>query len=353
MELFELPLENSTHLTTQLKNIAIQNGYSYKRFKRAVYKLLETDFGRVWQRRRKILRLLRIYGKADQRTNEWLQRRSEMITASEVTKAFKTASPSLRKELLQKKVAPNKNDGVMNTACTWGNQFEPIIKKIYGDLFDAEIVDTTCVRHPTYSFLGASPDGIVFTKKPSPNWGKLVEFKCPFSRKFTQESPIPDEYYHQMQMQMECTGLDECDYVEAQFKTTTQTLWRASSSPYKGVFAIYDNGTIDYMDNSVEFASWKKTLQGDEYRIIYWTLENLRITNVKKELGWIETHIGDLLEFWNIVKECRDDPSKTEHYMNQIGQRDVPSACPLETCENPVPSDGLSSGHKKTLRLEL
>ena len=102
-------------------------------------------------------------------------------TASEITKAFKTASPSAKKELLIRKLDGPKAGGETGpiTACLWGTQFEPLAKEIYGDIQGgAEIVDTTCVVHPVHKFLGASPDGIVLTKdRMDPRWGKLVEFK--------------------------------------------------------------------------------------------------------------------------------------------------------------------------------
>lgn len=136
MELFQLSLEYSTHLNRLCKQICRENNYSYTRYKKHVYKLLETEeVGKLWCRRRKIFRVLRDYGKADQRTDGWLQKRSEMITASEVSKAFHTATPAARYELLTSKVTPkDRGNGASITACLWGTQFEPIAKKIYSDI---------------------------------------------------------------------------------------------------------------------------------------------------------------------------------------------------------------------------
>jgi putative phage-type endonuclease len=355
MDIFELSLDNCTHLTNIIKYIAIEKGYSYTRYKRYVHHLLSTtDLGKLWTRRRRIFRVLRDYGKADQRSTAWLQKRSEMITASEITKAFKTATPSAKYELLSSKVNPKEQgSGASITACLWGTQFEPIIKDIYGSIRGADIIDTTCVRHPKHSFLGASPDGIVLTKDVvDPQWGKLVEFKCPISRQFTQETPIPDYYYHQMQMQMECTGIDECDYVEAQFKTCSRNQYRESKAEYKGVFVVYDDGNIQYKSPDIDFNEWKNTLVGDEYRIIYWTLEKLCIKIVKRDFNWMSDHLIELQEFWNIVEECRKDPLKMEQYMPQTARRDVPSASLLVDVQSQEPEVGLSFGHTMKLRLD-
>jgi len=355
MELFDLPLDACTHLTHRIKTICRHRGYHYKNYKAQVYRLLATDLGKVWARRRSIHRVLRDYGTADQRSDSWHLRRSEMMTASEITKAFKTASPSARKELLMRKLEGSKSGAESGpiAACVWGTQFEPLAKEIYGDIQGgAEIVDTTCVVHPIFKFLGASPDGIVLTKdKLDYRWGKLVEFKCPISRKFTQDTPIPDSYYHQMQMQMECCNIDECDYVEMQFKTSGRTEWNTSDSPYKGVMVIYDDGKVVYKPKDEDPDTWKAGIEGDEHRIVWWYLGNIRIQNVPRDPRWLSDHIQEFKEFWDMVLDCRRNPSRIEHYIPPTAPRDDPSSTLSVACENPGPADALSSGHTMIIHL--
>lgn len=355
MEVFELPLDACTHLTHRIKKICRDRGYNYRNYKAQVYRLLATDLGKVWARRRSIHRVLRDYGVADQRSDSWHLRRSEMMTASEITKAFKTASPSAKKELLMRKLDGPKAAGDSGpiTACLWGTQFEPLAKEIYGDIQGgAEIVDTTCVVHPVYPFLGASPDGIVLTKdKMDYRWGKLVEFKCPISRKFTQESAIPDAYYHQMQMQMECCNIDECDYVEMQFKTCGRTEWNASDSPYRGVMVVYDDGKISYKPKEEDPDVWKSKIEGDEHRVVWWYLANIRIENVLRDPRWLTDRIDEFKEFWSMVLDCRRDPSRMEHYIPPTAPPEPQSAPPSEACVNQVPENGLSSA--RTMKLLL
>ena len=124
MEVFELPLDACTHLTHRIKTICRNRGYHYKNYKAQVHRLLATDLGKVWSRRRSVFKVLRDYGVADQRTDAWHAKRSEMITASEVTKAFKNATPGARRELLMRKIEGQKpGDGGSMTACLWGTQF--------------------------------------------------------------------------------------------------------------------------------------------------------------------------------------------------------------------------------------
>ena len=360
-EVFDLDLDTAvTRLNRRIRQVCREKGYSYKHYRKEVYALMSIpEVHTVWVRRRKINRLLKLYGKADQRTDAWLLKRGEMITASEVCKAFASATPSARKEMLVRKVNPKESagQGPSMTACLWGTQFEPLAKEIYANLQGgADVVDTTCVVHPKYPFLGASPDGIVLMKNPlDPHWGKLVEFKCPISRKFTQDTAIPDAYYHQMQMQMECTGIDICDYCEMQFVRCNQTDWKESKSPYKGVLAVYDNGDIVYKPNEIDLKEWKKTLLDDEYRMVYWTLENIRIEQVAKDRAWLDTYIADLQAFWAIVQECRADPSKMEQYIQKTDPHDDQSKClAVEIAVPSIPESAscLSSAHTMILHLD-
>lgn len=368
MEIFELPL-NTTHLHQFIKFIALLKGVKYKSYKKEVHALLSSDYGKVWGRRRRIYRLLQTYGVNDQRSAQWHSKRSEMITASEVTKAFKSATPSARRELILKKIEGAKEtDGSgMNAACAWGTQFEPIAKLIYCKLNGGgDVIDTSCVVHPVHTFLGASPDGIYFPQNRADlRWGKLIEFKCPISRKFDETTPIPDAYYHQMQMQMECTGIDECDYVEMRFVTLTQTEWAASQSPYKGRMAIYDSGKISY-DTDLDPA-WRSKLNvvDDEFRVVHWVLGNWRVSNVKRDYTWMDTHIDELKETWNEVVHHRLNgtvPEKPEKVSEVVScethtvQPDVPLPVPVVQDDDQTPSYCSSSVHKKnpkTLQFDL
>ena len=169
----------------------------------------------------KINSLIQRFGHDDQRTAAWHLKRGEMLTASEIYKALPDASASSRHELIMSKLVPRpKTVGPGPRALVWGTRLESVAKEIYCSIQgDIKIVDTTCIPHPTVPFLGASPDGILVT--PDVNdfrYGKLVEFKCPISREFSDTTPIPPAYYHQMQLQLECTELDECEYIEMGFK---------------------------------------------------------------------------------------------------------------------------------------
>jgi hypothetical protein len=151
----------------------------------------------------------------------------------------------------------------------------------------------SCVQHPVHSFLGASPDGLIVPNDNDPKrYGRLVEFKCPISRKPTEE--IPAGYVHQMQMQMECTGIDECEYVEFRFRQVNYSEWKAFAGP-KGVFHVYEDGRVEYDTDPV----------GEDYQTITWILASTEEKFVPRDPTWMSRHLEGLRSFWDEVLEHR------------------------------------------------
>ena len=262
----------------------------------------------------KITKLLELYGKDDQRTPAWHAKRGQMLTASEIYKGLADSTPAQKHELIMGKLQPkdyNASTGVRSLM--WGTRFEPIAKEIYIDINygDIQLVDTTCIPHPTVPFLGASPDGVILTENTNDyRYGKLVEFKCPISRQFTNETPVPKEYYHQMQLQMECAGIDECEYIEMQFKEMTYTEWKDTPCRYKSFFAILEDDTYisKSINDSRSIPQWQQELLAPlncEYRLYYWGLVNWRAKTVPKQEDWLEQHLDSFQKIWEEILEYR------------------------------------------------
>lgn len=238
--------------------------------------------------------LIEKYGKDAQRTDDWYAKRSEMITASEVYKIFST--PDARREVLERKVAPASSSGSSYIpALVWGTRFEEVAKQLFEETTDCTITDIGCVTHPECSYLGASPDGLIGSEDPERH-GRLVEFKCPISREEKDEIPIA--YWHQMQMQMECTGIDECEYVEFRFKQVNYTEWKRSSAEHKGAFVVYDDGRVDYTKSDTGGA--------DDCQVVYWTLKSIKKDLVKRNPNWYTDHKEQLDAFWKEVLAHRE-----------------------------------------------
>ena len=156
-----------------------------------------------------------------QHTADWYTQRQHMLTASE----FSQILDGRRGALLRQKLAPPtiipsstvgiaQEDGEMNPT-TWGHRFEPLVRAI----FEQEIAGpgTVCdtlgrFTHATIPWLSASPDGLIIKGGLA---GRLVEIKAPKTRqpgKF-----VPEEYWIQMQIQMEVCNLEAVEFIEARF----------------------------------------------------------------------------------------------------------------------------------------
>lgn len=268
-----------------------------------------------------IQELIQKYGQNDQRTAEWHAKRNERLTASDIYKALADATECQRHELIMSKLVPRENgDGSSAKSLIWGTRLEPIAKEIYSRSGEhpISIVDTTCIPHPTVPFLGASPDGVILSDEDLKRHGRLVEFKCPISRKFDDDTPIPIGYYHQTQLQMECTGLNTCEYVEFQFKNLNYAEWINYDKKWKGFYAVTDDDKqIKYreLDDTRDPARWRAEVLGDvdDWNIVFWGLEKFCVKIVEHEPDWLEKHLLSITSVWNTIQEHRKNGTLPEH----------------------------------------
>ena len=140
---------------------------------------------------------------AEQRSQEWLDLRENMITASDAASAIGESPYESEDAFVKKKVLRTKWAG--NEATAHGTLLEPIVRDLYDQKYNRKSHEIGLVQHRDYPWLGASPDGVTED-------GILVEIKCPKSRKIT--SNVPKHYWPQVQLQLEITDLEECDFVQ-------------------------------------------------------------------------------------------------------------------------------------------
>jgi len=264
--------------------------------------------------------LIENYSSNDQRTEAWHAKRSEMLTASEIHKALKDATPAAKHEIIMSKLVPRpRTEGMGSRALLWGTRFEPIAKEIYSEKNGGiSIVDTTCIPHPVYPFLGASPDGIIVTADVEDfRYGKLVEFKCPISRVFSDTTPVPHEYFCQMQLQMECTSLKECEYIEFGFRDLNYSAWMDSTAEYKSAFVVHmDTGEVVYRDfhDTRPIQNWLAEIPDREnWNTQYWDLSKWRAVTVPHDKDWLSTNIDSMKEVWEEVRKHREANTVPEH----------------------------------------
>ena len=140
---------------------------------------------------------------AEQRSEEWLALRDNMITASDVASALGENHFETPDSLVKKKVLRTKWAG--NAATAHGTALEPLVRDLYDQKTGRKSHEIGLVQHRQYEWLGASPDGVTED-------GLLIEIKCPLTRKI--EPKVPKHYWPQVQLQLEITDLEECDFVQ-------------------------------------------------------------------------------------------------------------------------------------------
>jgi putative phage-type endonuclease len=266
-----------------------------------------------------------------QRTKEWYEFRHNLITASNAHKAFD--SQSTKNQLIYEKCQPkdpdpnpNLNGDVkqmvnVNTSMHHGQKYEPLSVMIYEDTYNTKVDDFGCIQHETYSFLGASPDGINVDPN-SLRYGRMLEIKNIVNREI---DGIPKkEYWIQMQLQMEVCDLDECDFLETKFTEyeNGHAFYSDVTDKRKGVIMYFHTkeGTPFYKYMPLEIVSfddinaWQEEMidlyQSPQYNYVwikdcYWKLDIVSCVLVCRNRQWFKDNINGLAEIWKIIVEER------------------------------------------------
>lgn len=140
---------------------------------------------------------------ADQRSEEWLSLRGTMLTASDLASAIGDNPYEKPSDLLLKKCGAVKWGG--NAATAHGTLLEPIARDLYDLRYDQKSHEIGLVQHPVHKWLGGSPDGVTES-------GRLIEIKCPLTRKITPA--VPKYYLPQIQLLLEVLDLEVCDFIQ-------------------------------------------------------------------------------------------------------------------------------------------
>jgi putative phage-type endonuclease len=139
----------------------------------------------------------------EQRSQEWLDLRENMLTASDAATACGDNPYETPGELLIKKVAKKKWGG--NEATARGTILEPVARDFYDQTYGRRSHEIGLVQHPVHKWLGGSADGVTED-------GLLIEIKCPLTRKI--ESKVPKHYVAQIQLLLEILDFEECDFIQ-------------------------------------------------------------------------------------------------------------------------------------------
>ena len=135
-----------------------------------------------------------------------------MLTASSLADALGKGHFKTREALLIEKTSKEPPRRFTSDIIEWGVKYEPVATTFYEKLNNVSILEFGLVPHPEFKIFGASPDGICDSNSSKDYIGRMLEIKCPPVRKFTKE--VPEHYWIQMQGQLECCNLEECDFLQ-------------------------------------------------------------------------------------------------------------------------------------------
>ena len=150
---------------------------------------------------------------APQRSTEWFDARKNRVTGSNAGAIlgfdpYRGPDDVLRSMVRSFHGAESEFTG--NIATQWGVANEDTAQFDYTMLTGNKAIECSFFQYDEW--LGASPDGIISTKK-------ILEIKCPFGKrndrpvlfKTIEEQP---HYYAQTQIEMLCSGRTECDFYQ-------------------------------------------------------------------------------------------------------------------------------------------
>lgn len=257
----------------------------------------------------------------DQRTEEWHKFRHMYLTASNIWKAF--ATDGAKNQLIYSKCIPidtEKYDNFnLDSPLHWGQKYEHVSVEWYEKEYSTKISDFGCIPHSNISFLAASPDGII-TDSSSCRYGRMIEVKNIVNREITG---IPkQEYWIQMQMQMEVCNLDECDFIETRFTeyddihafNVDGTFTTTADGKLKGIMMLFLNTSgqpfYEYAPIGIDenlFLSWNESMM-DNFKErtwlknIYWQLNEVSVVLVNRNRLWFAAAKPVLEELWKTIE---------------------------------------------------
>lgn len=186
-----------------------------------------------------------------QKSKEWFQLRNNMITASNCAAVLGLDHYKSIKEILLDKLDLSVNMYKENDNVYHGKKYEKIAIMIYEIMQNSKVGEFGLIPHPDISFLGASPDGInmslTLDGEKNKLMGRMIEIKCPTKRKICNSGKIigkicPEHYWIQIQVQLECCNLNECDF------------WQCNIEEFatEDEFINYDNTGINTFNELLE-----------------------------------------------------------------------------------------------------
>lgn len=325
-----------------------------------------------------------------QKSTEWYMMRDLFITASSGAQAINESKYESAYELLKSKLglAPPFKE---NFHVHHGKKLESIATITYEYINNVKVGEFGLIAHisePQVPFLGASPDGIcsctTLDGKFSKLVGRMLEIKCVTTRKLNVSGPehvlikkgetdlgiIPHVYWIQIQLQLECCDLDECDFWQCKIKNywSERLLNEAVIKVGKPLHFIEQGDNIEIdpkleVGTLIELIPINKNIPSDEKiewygkyiyppkidislsekiawaldmkkrwkelypeyateyefgKILYYHIELTHRYLVKRDRKWFNDNKSKFESFWSQVQEHKNNPVKMQELLDKI-----------------------------------
>jgi putative phage-type endonuclease len=317
----------------------------------------------------------------EQRTKEWFDYRHNRITASDTAAAIDLNPYEPVESFILKKCDPD-HKFLDNHNVYHGKKYEPIATLIYEHIYNIKVTEFGALPSETHDFLGASPDGICSSKtldnKFSELLGRMLEIKCTVGRHIYTSGRIaghicPFYYYCQVQQQLECCDLEQCDFWQCKIVeynnrkdylidmcNDTRHTFGVNDEEYeidnlikKGIIIKFlpKQFTPEFVDDSIEWKSkfiyppklnmneieydswiintldnWQnqyKDIAETHYyeKLVYWKLEISHNVIIERDRKFMNNILPVLKETWNKVKYYRENLDKLNELKKIIDKR--------------------------------
>jgi putative phage-type endonuclease len=305
----------------------------------------------------KRIRYLKKLPQHAQRTPGWYKARQSCITASAAAAALGEDHYKKQFEFLLGKCGID--DGFTASADTYhGVKYEDVAIMIYEHRYDTEVDNFGMIPDPEHSEIGASPDGICsrrkkYTKGKSAKTGRMIEIKCVTRRIINTTGAVdgeicPHHYWIQVQLQLECCKLDDCDFWQCKIVEIPREEWKKEigeagmsrktgqemgciielmprDKMQKGQFCKYEGKCLyppSVGMSRKELDQWVKEQkheirngknfpdgEGDHWydfhQVLYWRLEKSHCELIKRDQEWFKEAYPRLKKVWKYVEWLR------------------------------------------------
>lgn len=332
------------------------------------------------QKRANTFDILRAIEVPEQRTQGWFDMRYNRITASDGGSVVGVNEYEPPFKFVLKKVFDIPFDGQKN--CYHGKKYEDTASMIYQYRMNVKVENFGLMKHPTIPFLAASPDGIVGHYKmdgihKTQYVGRMLEIKCVVSRKINTDCEIvnlknpkkgivPAYYWVQVQQQLECCDLDECDFWQAQItEYPNRDLFVRDTmprEPFRSAHTKMEKGVIiqlipkNRLDESKESKEKYDSIVWDDAKIInppriemdpaecdawiaetlatydtqpeykdyvfdrvfYWRMEDFSCVTIERDRDWFSDQIPIFEKMWGVVEFFRKNKDTTGTLFRQL-----------------------------------